>query len=368
MTTVLSDGVDQLAMGTLANLFNARSVALIGATERSIWTTSTLDNLARFGFSGALYPVNRKGEAIRGRWSAISAEAVGEPIDAALLMVPASALADAIDDLGLAGIRQAVVLTSGLGEAGEFGASLQAEIAVRAKKQGIRLLGPNCLGFVNYGEALPLWTVPIHRSRRPGRLAILSQSGAMADEMQRFAHRQGIGIAFLASTGNEADIEISEIIDFLVDDPGIDSIALFLEMVRSPVAFRRAVGRARQAGKPVTVLKVGTSEASSRMAQSHTGALVGDDRVFTALCKSEGLIREWVCEGVNVNVIQPGYIHTELNNNWFETERAQALVSNFHRKRIGEMTALDDMMLYLCSDRAQYVTGSTVTIDDGQSL
>ncbi len=83
---------------------------------------------------------------------------------------------------------------------------------------------------------------------------------------------------------------------------------------------------------------------------------------------SRQFAREWVCEGVNVNVIQPGYIHTELNNNWFETERAQALVSNFHRKRIGEMTALDDMMLYLCSDRAQYVTGSTVTIDDGQSL
>jgi acyl-CoA synthetase (NDP forming) len=287
----MSIAQSERARGALDGLFASWSVLFVGATAKSIWTNSALGNLERFGFPGKVHLVNRKGEPVAGKAAATSALAVGEAIDTALLMVPAAAMNDALDDIAAAGIRQAIVLSAGFGEVGEAGAALQHQLVARAAVNGVRLLGPNCLGFVNYSRALPLWTVPVRRSRRVGRVAIVSQSGAVADEMQGFAHRQGVGISFMASTGNEADIGISEIIDFLIENEEVASIALFLESVRNPDRFRAAVRRARRAGKPITLLKIGSSPTSSRLAQTHTGALVGDDHIFSAMCESEGLIR-----------------------------------------------------------------------------
>lgn len=276
---------------SLEALLRPRSIALIGATERSIWSNAAYRNLASFGYAGKVHLVNRKGGTVYGQPAFVSASAIGELVDMALLMVPVAAVLEALDDLREAGIRNAVMLTSGFAELGDAGARLQADLSARAREHGIALLGPNCLGFINYVDNAPVWTLAPRQQHHQGSLAIASQSGATAALISYFAQQQGLALSYLVSTGNEADVSIADVLDFLVDDPHTKTIALFIETVRDAQAFSLAAQRALAAGKPVVVLKVGTSEVTAKAAQAHTGALVGDDRVFDAACRRLGLIR-----------------------------------------------------------------------------
>ncbi|NQD95525.1 acetate--CoA ligase family protein, partial [Pseudomonas sp. CrR25] len=276
---------------SLATLLCPRAIALVGATERSIWSNAAYRNLMNFGYPGKVYLVNRNGGSVYGQPAQVSASAIGEPVDLALLMVPVSGVLEALDDLHQAGIRNAVMLTSGFAEMGEAGARLQAALSERARAHGIALLGPNCLGFINYVDHTPVWTLAPRLQAHRGSLAVVSQSGATASLISNFAQQQGLALSYLVSTGNEADVDIAQVLDFLVDDPHTKVIALFIESVRDASAFARAAERALAIGKPVVVLKVGTSEITAKAAQAHTGALVGDDRVFEAACRRLGLIR-----------------------------------------------------------------------------
>ncbi len=277
--------------GGLDSLFRPRSIALVGASERSTWSNAAWGNLQRLGFTGKVHLINRKGGAPYGQPAATSCAAVGEPIDIALLMTPTDGLEAALADLAAAGVRNAVALTSGFAEMGPDGAARQLQIAAFARDNGIRLLGPNCLGFINYVDRTPVWTTPLAEPRRAGALAIVSQSGATAAMMRSFSQQQGIDLAYVVSTGNEMNLTVADVIDHLVDDPATRSIALFLESVRDAAAFAAAARRALDAGKPIVVLKIGASEATAQSAQAHTGSLVGDDRVFDAACAGLGLVR-----------------------------------------------------------------------------
>ncbi|WP_321960537.1 acetate--CoA ligase family protein [Paraburkholderia sp. J7] len=272
-------------------LFNPRSIALVGATERSIWSVAANDNLRRFDFKGPVHYVNPKGGTIFGAPAATSCAAVGEPIDAALLMVPEAKMIEVFADLQAAGVGGAVILSAGFAELGEAGAERQRDVAAAARSAGIRILGPNCLGFANFAAGAPIWTTPLRRPMPDARVAIVSQSGAIASQLEQFAYQQRVGVTHMISTGNEADITIADAIDYLARQPEPRAIALFLESVRDPARFAAAVRAATAAGKPVVLLKVGTSEATARAAQAHTGSLVGDDRVFDALCRKLGLSR-----------------------------------------------------------------------------
>lgn len=275
----------------LQDFFNPRSLAFIGATERSIWTRAARANVKALGYAGKMHYVNRRGGEVLGKPAAISAAAIGEPVDLALLMLPSEALIDSFSDLQAAGIRNAVVLSSGFAEAGEAGRAQQDRLLATAREAGIRLLGPNCLGFVNFKARTPVWTVPVRGPVLPGRFAIVSQSGALAGQMSYFVQWQGLGLSYMVSTGNEADIDVAQVIDYLVDDEDTKSIALFIETVRDTAAFGRAAQRALAARKPIVVLKIGSSVVTAKAAQAHTGSLVGDDRVFDAACRRYGLIR-----------------------------------------------------------------------------
>lgn len=276
----------------LAALFSPRSIAFVGATEPSVWTRAALANLRTLGYDGKIFLVNRKGGEVLGYSAVITLRDIGEPVDVALLMVPSEALLDTLPELGAAGIRNAIILSAGFAESGAAGRELQGRLTSLAREHGISLLGPNCLGFVNYTSKAPVWTVSLRSQRaRDPKIAIVSQSGALAAQMSYFAQWQGIGLTYMVSTGNEAGVGVAQVIDYLVDDPSTRSIALFLESVRDAPAFARACLRASQAGKPVVVLKVGSSEVTVRSAQAHTGSLVGDDRVFDAVCHRFGLVR-----------------------------------------------------------------------------
>jgi acyl-CoA synthetase (NDP forming) len=278
-------------MTSLDTLFRPRSIALVGATNRSIWSNSSFDNLTRFGFPGPVHLVNPKGGVIHGREAATSCAAVGEAIDAALVMVPESVLLDTFEDMQKAGITGAVVLSSGFAETGEAGAARQREMGRRAKQAGIRLIGPNCLGFANFVHKTPIWTTPLRRPMPNPAVAIVSQSGALAGQLEQFAYQQRIALTHMVSTGNEADLTVADVIDYLARQPEPRAIAVFLETVRNPERFIAAVHAARAAGKPIVLLKVGASAAAARAAQAHTGSLVGDDSTFTALCRKLGIAR-----------------------------------------------------------------------------
>jgi acetate---CoA ligase (ADP-forming) len=272
-------------------MFRPGSIALVGATERSIWSNSTYDNLRRFQFTGDIHLVNPKGGIVYDREVATSCRAIGKPVDLALLIVPERFLDDTLIDLNAADIRYAVVLSSGFAETGADGAERQRALVTKASALGITLLGPNCLGFVNFVDKVPAWTGVRRRQRDAGTLAILSQSGAVANNVAEFAFREGITLSYMVSTGNEADIDVAEVLNFLADDAQTQAIALFLESVREPKRFAQAAWRARAAGKRIAVAKVGSSPISAKAAQAHTGALTGDDSVFDAVCRRLGMVR-----------------------------------------------------------------------------
>lgn len=275
----------------LCKLFQPRSIALVGATERSVWSVAAHENLVRFGFSGRVIPVNPKGGIIHGLTAVESCAAVGEPIDAALLMVPEAALPDTLDDLAQAGVGGAVILSAGFAETGADGAVRQASLTALARRAGIRLLGPNCLGFANFVDSAPLWTTPLRRPMANPMLALVSQSGALASQLEQFCYQQRVALTHMISTGNEADIGIADAIEHLAQRPEVRAIALFLETVRHPAHFIRAAEAARRAGKSIVVLKVGKSLAAAQAAQAHTGSLVGNDQIFDAVCARLGIVR-----------------------------------------------------------------------------
>jgi acyl-CoA synthetase (NDP forming) len=275
----------------LDRLFNPRSIALVGATERSIWSIAASENLKRCGFEGRVHMINPKGGTIFGQEAATSCVAVGEEIDAALLMVPEAKMLEVFDDLQRANVGGVVILSSGFAETGPAGAERQRQVAAAAHAAGIRIIGPNCLGFANFSGRTAIWTTPLRRPMPDARIAIVSQSGALAAQLEQFAYQQRIGLTHMISTGNEADLTVADGIEYLAQQVEPQAIALFLESVRKPDHFERAVRSANAAGKPVVVLKVGTSAATARAAQAHTGSLVGDDRIFDALCRRLAISR-----------------------------------------------------------------------------
>jgi acyl-CoA synthetase (NDP forming) len=276
----------------LDTLFRPRSVAIVGATEKSTWTSGMLECMRAYGFKGPMYAVNRSGAAIFGMPGFASCSAISEPVDAAYISVPIDAVPDAIDDLARANIKAAVVLTSGYGEAGAEGVAKQKALVEQAAAKGIRLLGPNCLGFANVAHGSAITAIPPRGTvLGGGRVSFVCQSGATAAEILEFMQQQGVGVSFFAATGNEAQISSADIVDYLVDDEATRAIMVFAESIRNPARFAGAARRALAAAKPIVVLKVGASELAASVAKAHTGSLVGDDRVFSATCRQLGMIR-----------------------------------------------------------------------------
>ncbi len=278
-------------MSDLSSLFDPRSVVLVGATDRSTWSKMAFENLRLLGFQGRVHLVSRGGGQAHGQASFKSVREIGEPVDVALLMLPIAAMNEALRDLGAAGVRHAVVLAGGFAETGAQGRALQDELVATARELGIRLLGPNCLGFINFTSGAACWTGSMRTPPLKGGISIVSQSGAVATVMKHFAHQQGIGLNVVAATGNEAMLGLADVVDHLVDDPHTRVITIFAESVRDTALLRQAALRAMRVGKPIVVLKVGRSDITVQAAQSHTGSLVGDDGVFDGVCRQLGLLR-----------------------------------------------------------------------------
>lgn len=274
----------------LSTLFRPQRVALVGASEKSTFSALTYRNLVQFGMADRTHLVNRRGGQVHGRSTTTTCADIGDDVDVAFMLVPQAGTLDALTDAAAAGIRNAVILSSGYGEAGPEGVAAQEELVAHAHSLDIVILGPNHLGFANLVDGIPVTPVP-GLPAHAGRVALLSQSGASSAAMVDFASIADADLSYLVTLGNEAMITAGHVLDYLVDDDDTDAIAIFMETVRDPEIFVAAAKRAAEAGKAVVALKAGSSELSARTAAAHTGALVGDDRTIDAVFRELGVIR-----------------------------------------------------------------------------
>lgn len=279
---------------TLQRFFNPRSIAVIGASQdiRTI-NGKPLHYLQRHGFPGRLYPVNPKYAEIAGLACHPDLRAIEDDVDLALIAVNYKLVPAMIAQCAAKQVPFVTIFSSGFAEAGEEGRRVQREVADLAARGGIRICGPNCQGAVDLFHATAaafsasLDPAPFLR----GPVGFVTQSGALGYSIFNMAQESGIGFSHVVSTGNEMDLDAADFMDFMLEDDNTRMVFAYLEGIRDGAKFMRLADKARQAGKPLAVLKVGRSETGSRAAASHTAALTGSDEVFDAFARQKGIIR-----------------------------------------------------------------------------
>ncbi len=252
-----------------------------------------IDWMRRAGFQGAIYPVNPTRDEVQGLRSYASIDDLPATPQAAIVAVPAPQVLATVEALGALGVGAAVVFSSGFAEVGGEGNAAQQQLVQAARRHGMRLLGPNCLGLFN----APLGWYPTFTSSfeggwpLPGRIGVVSQSGAFGSYLVTLARNRGIGTPQCVTTGNQADVTVGEIIHWYAQDPAVDVIAAYVEGVTRADVFVNALNAARQARKPVILLKVGRSAVGHHAAQSHTASMAGDDAVTAAVLREFGVVQ-----------------------------------------------------------------------------
>ncbi|HNQ04007.1 MAG TPA: bifunctional acetate--CoA ligase family protein/GNAT family N-acetyltransferase [Thiobacillaceae bacterium] len=270
-------------------LLYPRSVAVFGASEREDSVAGVIfRNMLAAGFHGPVFPLNPKREQVLGQRCYANAMALPERPDLAIIATPAATIPGILEDCGNRGIRNAVVLSAGFREVGPQGVALEERLVQTAQRQGIRFIGPNCLGIQR--PAIGLNATFAQGTALPGELALVSQSGAICTAMLDWASSNGIGFSSVISTGASADLDFGELLDYLAHDPSTKGILMYIEGIRNARRFMSAL-RVVSRIKPVVMVKVGRQEAGSKAVASHTGALVGSDSVFDALVRRAGVVR-----------------------------------------------------------------------------
>ena len=278
---------------SLEPLFAPAGIAVIGASADKERIGGRIVGYLKQNFRGVLHPINPARETIQDlrAWPTIAA--VGAPVDLALVSIPAAAAVDALQDCADAGVKAAIVFSSGFAEIGDDGAILQQRVREIAETSGMAILGPNCLGAMNVHTgvtatfSIALDITPL----RPGNVAIVSQSGAFAAHVLALTGQRGLGLSKWVTTGNECAVDTADVLAYLAGDPATEIIMLYLEGCRDGPKLRGALDMARLAGKPVIAIKVGRSEAGARAALSHTAAIAGSDQGYEALFDATGVHR-----------------------------------------------------------------------------
>jgi len=273
-------------------LLRPKSVAIVGASSDPAKTAGRPMHFLRLhGFTGDIWPINPRYEEIDGLPCYPSVADLPAPPDTAIILVGSSHTEQYLHDLSGLGCGAAIVIGGGYAEVGPDGAARQDRLC--AATGSMRLLGPNTIGAVNLVDRITLsasGALDIE-DRQVGKNAVVSQSGGILGSILSRAAFRGIGLSHLIATGNEADLEVCDFIDYLIDDEATSVIALYLETLRNPKRFRKLAAKARRTRKPVVVYKVGRSEPGARSAASHTGALSGEDRLYDGLFEQLGVIR-----------------------------------------------------------------------------
>ncbi len=273
----------------LTSLFVPKSVAVFGASDRIDSVGQIVfKNMLDSGFQGALYPINAKNSEVQGHKAYATISAIKDKVEMVVIATPPQTVPDIIEECGKRGVKAAVIITAGFGEIGPEGKELERRLLENAKRYGIRLIGPNCLGVMRPNIGL---NATFNKGgANVGNMALVSQSGALCTAILDWAQMNDVGFSSVVSMGSSADVDFGEILDFLVSDTQTQNIVMYIEGIHESRRFMSSL-RAAARVKPVILVKVGRHEAGSKAAMSHTASLVGSDDAFDAAVRRAGVVR-----------------------------------------------------------------------------
>jgi acyl-CoA synthetase (NDP forming) len=272
---------------TLDVLLAPRNIAILGATDRGAGAR-VRESVSRIGFEGAVYLVNPNRPVVAGQRCYPEVGSIAEPVDLAVLALGPGHVLAALRDCADAGVAAAVVFAGGFAEAGADGAAKQAELTALARETGMRILGPNCMGYVRPSAGHAVYLDHLSRAPAPGSVALVTQSGSVG--IGALNHTGTFATSAVVSVGNEAVVSAADVVDWLVTDDATRAIALFIEDTSRIRDLVDSADRAIDAGKPVAACRAGRSPAGARAAQTHTGALATPDRALRAVLRAHGIV------------------------------------------------------------------------------
>lgn len=281
-------------MSNLDSFVAPQSVAIVGASSSpNKIGAAPLRYLTELGYEGEIFPVNPRAQTLAGHRCYPTLTAIGKPVDLAIFALPAERVLSALEDAIAAGVKNVVMFSAGFAETGWAGAQLQEAMLRRARAANVRILGPNCLGFINLSKKVFATFSPVLADGQPpsGKIGMVCQSGAFAAYAFAMARERGIGLSAWMTTGNEGDISVADCIAWMAQDTATQVIMAYMEGCTDGAGLRRALSLARAAGKPVVVVKVGRTELGAQTAATHTAALAGEDAVYDALFRQYGAWR-----------------------------------------------------------------------------
>jgi acetyltransferase len=272
-------------------VLRARSLAIVGASERGKWPSEIYSSLRDHGYEGKVYPINPRYSTIWNGPCYAGFAALPEPVEHAAVIVPAAHVIPVIEDGVRHGLKSATVYSAGVGD----GADAESRArGLRLKEicadSGLIVSGPNCMGGHSWREKLFLYPNARIAKLEAGSVGFASQSGGMVQFWVQSAGDRGVRFSYAVSTGNEIDLDLADYLKFLVDDPHTRVIVLFIEGIRRPEAFMAAAAKALAAKKPIVAIKSGRTEQSRQAALSHTGAIAGDFAAYEAMCDRYGIV------------------------------------------------------------------------------
>lgn len=291
METALANVIMDRPATDLDRLLDPRGIAVIGASpETAKLSGRPIRHLTRYGYGGAIHPVNPRHDTIGGLKCYADIADVPDPVDLAVVMVPARLVVEAVEAVGRRGIPFAIIVASGFSESGNV--KEQEELVRIAERFGTRLIGPNCVGLVSphNGVTATFSTVLLERMPPAGGLALATQSGALGNSLLQSFCDLGIGLRHWISTGNEADLDVLEFAEHAIDDPQVHAIALFIEGLKDGHRLIEIGRRAIAARKPVYVVRAGISDQGREASVSHTGKLAGSARVWRDVALQAGIV------------------------------------------------------------------------------
>ncbi len=293
MSSADAAGTEPSITEPLGRILAPRSIAIVGASaDPRAFGGFVLGNLERFGYDGEIHLVSRSSDAIGGRRCVRTVDALPQGIDLAVLAIPEAGVLEAVQALAARGTHAAVLFASGYAEAGDEGRARQQVLADAARAGGIRLIGPNCMGFTNLAARVPLTFEPLRARPAETRdgVAVVAQSGAMAANVRDALFGRGLPVTCVFSTGNEVSIGVEDALAAFLDDAQVRVVVVYAEQLRRPRTFLALARRARALGKPIVLLMPGRSARAREAAQSHTGALAGDHATASALLAREAVV------------------------------------------------------------------------------
>ena len=296
MASNVSSDRPRISASAISSMMRPRSVAIVGVSAKpGSAGRVVLELLDNNKFTGPVHVVGRTAADIDGRKVLANVDELPQDVDLAVITLPAAAVREAVEGCVRRKVRTAVIFASGFAEVGSDGVSEQDRIGAIARAGGLALVGPNCLGFMNYVDGIAaVFFSPQAIPRLPdgtrGAVAIVAQSGGLGNHLEGGLDARGVPVSCWISTGNEAGLGLADFIQYLLDDPVTEVIALYAEDIRRPQEFIDIAGEAVRRGKPIVMMHPGRGAKAKEAARSHTGALTGDHAVMRTLVEHAGVV------------------------------------------------------------------------------